>query len=153
MSYASSNGICHAGGAITDNILAIGQRRRALIPKNSPCACWRLAVLKATNLTASLFLVMSVSCKSPLETILCITHLFSESEVNPKFRARMLEEMLELNIPMPLSSFSKIGERYVVFGALSVNSSMDDICHELITVTENAVEALLAMEEFVRQDV
>ncbi|MFT4632235.1 MAG: hypothetical protein ACI96P_001647 [Candidatus Azotimanducaceae bacterium] len=85
--------------------------------------------------------------------ILCITHLFSESEVNPKFRARMLEEMLELNIPMPLSSFSKIGERYVVFGALSVNSSMDDICHELITVTENAVEALLAMEEFVRQDV
>jgi uncharacterized protein YjfI (DUF2170 family) len=60
--------------------------------------------------------------------------------------------MLELNIPMPLSSFSKIGECYVVFGALSVSSSIDDICHELITVTENAVEALLAMEEFVRQD-
>ena len=80
--------------------------------------------------------------------ILCITYLFTEDEVKPKDRGKMLEEMLELNIPMPLSSFSKIGDRYVVFGALSVSSSIEDICHEIITLTENAVEAIDALEEY-----
>ncbi|MCB1647010.1 MAG: DUF2170 family protein [Pseudomonadales bacterium] len=81
--------------------------------------------------------------------ILCITYLFEESGVRQDKRVRMLEEMLELNIPMPLSSFSKIGDRYVIFGALSVSSSIEDICHELILLTENAAEALTALEEFI----
>lgn len=80
--------------------------------------------------------------------VLCITYLFTEAEVDTARRGEMMEEMLELNIPMPLSSFSKIGDRYVVFGALSTNSNIEDICHELITVTENAIEALGALEEF-----
>ena len=80
--------------------------------------------------------------------ILCITYLFTEDEVKPGSRGEMLEEMLKLNIPMPLSSFSKIGDRYVVFGALSVSSSIEDICHEIITLTENAVEAIDALEEY-----
>ncbi|MDK1025384.1 MAG: DUF2170 family protein [Gammaproteobacteria bacterium] len=80
--------------------------------------------------------------------ILCITYLMGEDEVNPETRAEMMEEMLELNIPMPLSSFSKIGERYVLFGALSINSSFDDMCQEIITLCENSVEAITALEEF-----
>ena len=80
--------------------------------------------------------------------VLCITYLFTEEEVMTSRRAEMMEEMLELNIPMPLSAFSKIGDRYVVFGALSTSSSIEDICHELITLTENAIEALGALEEF-----
>ena len=80
--------------------------------------------------------------------ILCVTYLFTEEEVKSESRSEMLEEMLELNIPMPLSAFSKVGDRYVVFGALSTNSSIEDICHELITLTENAIEALEALEEF-----
>ena len=65
-------------------------------------------------------------------------------------RAEMLEEMLELNIPIPLSSFAKIGDRYVIFGALAVDSSIEDICHEIITLSENAVEAISALEEFLK---
>ena len=80
--------------------------------------------------------------------ILCITYLFTEDEVKPESRTEMLEEMLELNIPMPLSSFAKLGDRYVVFGALSINSSIEDICHEIVTLTENAVESIDALEEF-----
>lgn len=80
--------------------------------------------------------------------ILCITYLFTEDEVNSECRTEMLEEMLELNIPIPLSSFSKIGERYVIFGALSNSSSVEDICHEIITLTENAVEAIAALEDY-----
>jgi uncharacterized protein YjfI (DUF2170 family) len=80
--------------------------------------------------------------------ILCITYLFAESEVKPESRAELLEELLELNIPMPLSSFAKLGDRFVVFGALTISSNIEDICHEIITLTENAVEAIDALEEF-----
>jgi uncharacterized protein YjfI (DUF2170 family) len=82
--------------------------------------------------------------------ILCITYLMGEDEVIPEKRTDMMEEMLELNIPMPLSSFSKIGERYVIFGALSNTSSFDDMCHEIVTLCENSVEAITALEEFLR---
>ena len=80
--------------------------------------------------------------------ILCITYLFEESEVKADKRTQMLEEMLELNIPIPLSSFSKVGDRYVMFGALTVSSSFEDICHEVITLSENSVEAITALEDF-----
>jgi len=80
--------------------------------------------------------------------ILCITYLFAENEIKATNRAEMMEEMLELNIPMPLSSFAKLGERYVIFGALSIGSNIEDICHEIITLTENALEAIDALEEY-----
>ncbi|MDG1206746.1 MAG: DUF2170 family protein [Pseudomonadales bacterium] len=80
--------------------------------------------------------------------ILCITYLFTQDEVRNGSKAEMMEEMLELNIPMPLSSFAKLADRYVIFGALAINSSIEDICHEIITLTENAVESIDALEEF-----
>jgi uncharacterized protein YjfI (DUF2170 family) len=80
--------------------------------------------------------------------ILCITWLFAEDEVNTKLRGEMMEEMLELNIPIPLSSFAKVDNRYVIFGALTISSSIEDICQELVTLSENAVEAITALEEF-----
>ena len=80
--------------------------------------------------------------------IMCITNLFSEAEVKPESRTAMLEELLELNIPMPLSSFARLGDRFVIFGSLSIHSSIENICHEIITLTENAVEAIDALEEF-----
>ena len=80
--------------------------------------------------------------------ILCITYLFAENEVKSDKRAEMMGEMLELNIPMPLSSFAKLGDRYVIFGALSIGSNIEDIYHEIITLTENALEAIDALEEF-----
>ena len=80
--------------------------------------------------------------------LLCITYLFTEDEVKPEMKAELMEEMLELNIPIPLSAFAKIGDRYVIFGAMSVNSTIDEITHELVTLSENAVEAITALEEF-----
>ncbi len=82
--------------------------------------------------------------------ILCITYLFTEEEVKADSRTDMLEEMLELNIPIPLSSFSKIGDRYVIFGALSNGSGIEDIGHEIITLTENALESITALEDFLK---
>ena len=74
--------------------------------------------------------------------LLCIAYLWDESEVD------MLETMLSMNIPMPLSSFARIADKYAIFGAMAVTSSFDDIAHEVIVLSENTVEALSALEEF-----
>ncbi len=82
--------------------------------------------------------------------VLCITYLFSEDEVKADAKNEMHELMLDMNIPMPLSSFSKIQHQYVIFGALSANSGHEDVAHEAITLTENAVEVLSMMSDFLK---
>jgi uncharacterized protein len=82
------------------------------------------------------------------DQILCITYLWGEEEVKSDKIADMHASMLEMNIPMPLSSFSKIGDKYVIFGALSINSSFADIEHELSVLYSNALEIIEAMSEF-----
>jgi len=82
------------------------------------------------------------------DQILCITYLWGTEEVKPDCLAEMHVSMLEMNIPMPLSSFSKIGNNYVVFGALSISSSFDDIEHELTVLNSNALEVIDDMSEY-----
>lgn len=82
------------------------------------------------------------------DQILCISYLWGVEEVKPNSIEAMHESMLEMNIPMPLSSFSKIGDKYVVFGALSINSNFNDIEHELAVLNNNALEVIDDMSEY-----
>ncbi|MCI2283190.1 YjfI family protein [Colwellia sp. MSW7] len=82
------------------------------------------------------------------DQILCISYLWGVEEVKPNSIAAMHESMLEMNIPMPLSSFSKIGDKYVIFGALSINSNFDDIEHELAVLNNNALEVIDDMGDY-----
>lgn len=82
------------------------------------------------------------------DQILCITYLWGEDEVKQDSRADMHEAMLDMNIPMPLSSFSKVGDKYVIFGALSINSPYSDVEHELAVLSNNAVEVIDDMSDF-----
>ena len=82
------------------------------------------------------------------DQILCISYLWGSEEVKSDSVAAMHESMLEMNIPMPLSSFSKIGDKYVIFGALSINSTYADIEHELTVLSNNALEVIDDMNEF-----
>ncbi|WP_440874434.1 YjfI family protein [Thalassotalea sp. PLHSN55] len=82
------------------------------------------------------------------DQILCITYLWGQEEVKPESIPSMHESMLEMNIPMPLSSFAKIGDKYVIFGALSINSTFDDIEHELAVLSNNAIEIIDDMSDF-----
>lgn len=82
------------------------------------------------------------------DQILCITYLWGQNEVKPECLAEMHESMLEMNIPMPLSSFSKIGDKYVIFGALSISSTFDDIEHELAVLSNNAIEVIDDMSDY-----
>lgn len=82
------------------------------------------------------------------DEILCIVNLFKVNEVNKDMQDEMNSAMLAMNIPMPLSSFATIDDQYVVFGALSANSSVEDIAYEIETLSENSVEAIDALKEF-----
>lgn len=82
--------------------------------------------------------------------ILCISYLWSENEIKPESKNELIEMMLDMNIPMPLSSFSRIGDQYAVFGALSTNSSIEDIAHEIVTLSDNSLEAIDVMSEFLK---
>ncbi len=80
--------------------------------------------------------------------LLCICYLASENEVNPEKCSEMMQTMLEVNVPMPLSSFAKINDRYAIFGALSLKSSAEDIALELAYLSDNSLDAIDALDEF-----
>jgi uncharacterized protein YjfI (DUF2170 family) len=82
------------------------------------------------------------------DQILCITYLWGSDEVKQEKVDDMHTAMLEMSIPMPLSSFSKIGDKYVIFGALSIGSPFDDIEHELAVLSNNAIEIIDDMSDY-----
>jgi uncharacterized protein len=59
--------------------------------------------------------------------LLCISYLFQERDVKAKSRVALLETLLDLNPSVPLSDFGRIGEHYVLIGALSPHSSTEDV--------------------------
>lgn len=93
-------------------------------------------------------LPMFLSISGP--QLLLIAHLFRDEDVVADKRTEMLETMLSLSIPMPLSSYGKMGDLYVVFGAMAIDSPMEDILFELHHLSENSLEARNAMKAFLK---
>jgi len=79
---------------------------------------------------------------------LCVCYLWDEREIKPRQRTRLLDTLLDLNPAIALSSFGRIGTRFVLFGALGPDSSHDDLALELATLAENASDALASLAEF-----
>lgn len=75
------------------------------------------------------------------EQILAMTHLWRMDEVAEQFRADLNEELLRANTLVPLSDFAIVDNNYVLFGALSVESPVSEVITEIITLSENVVEA------------
>ncbi|MBF0136638.1 MAG: YjfI family protein [Magnetococcus sp. DMHC-1] len=84
------------------------------------------------------------------QELLCVTYLMQEDEVKPESRCQMLEAMLGMNIPMHLSSFGKFDRHFVLFGALSVDSSVEIILQDIHALGANALEALEAMATYLK---
>ncbi len=80
--------------------------------------------------------------------VLCICYLWTEAEVKPERHVEMLEAMMDLNISIPLSNFGRIGEHYVIYGALAADSRMEDIVTEIVVLADNAVEALEVFTQY-----
>lgn len=85
--------------------------------------------------------------------ILCISYLFGDDQVNPDKRAAMAEAMLIMNVSIPLSAFSKIGDQYIMFGALSPKSSIDELLHEIELLSDNVLEAIEAVSDYLTEAV
>lgn len=82
--------------------------------------------------------------------ILVVSYLWKESEIKSGAREDLLDALLTLNIPMPLSAFSKLGDQYVIFGALACQSDIKDVIHEVDVLSDNTLEALESVSDFLQ---
>ena len=82
------------------------------------------------------------------EQILCVTYLWDDAQVKPNGRTGLMATLLEMNVPLPLSSFGRIGDRYVLFGALVSSSSVEDVITELEVLSDNTLEAIESVAEY-----
>lgn len=82
--------------------------------------------------------------------ILCMCYLWDDKEVLPGRRTELLETLLDLNPSVPLSSFGRIGNRYVLFGALARDARTEDIAQDIAALSDNALDALDALSEFLQ---
>lgn len=82
------------------------------------------------------------------EQVLCICYLFKENEIKAAQQVELNNLLLQLNVPMPLSAFAKIDDRYAIFGALSTTSTFDQIEHEIVTLAANSIDALEAISNY-----
>ena len=82
------------------------------------------------------------------EQILCIAYLFKQDEVKQGRYDEINHFMLAANISVPLSAFGLIEDQYVIYGALSVHSGLDDLVHEIEVLSSNSIDALEAMQEY-----
>nr|VFJ73113.1 MAG: hypothetical protein BECKFM1743C_GA0114222_107021 [Candidatus Kentron sp. FM]VFJ74818.1 MAG: hypothetical protein BECKFM1743A_GA0114220_107991 [Candidatus Kentron sp. FM]VFK21574.1 MAG: hypothetical protein BECKFM1743B_GA0114221_107961 [Candidatus Kentron sp. FM] len=82
------------------------------------------------------------------DQILCTTYLWQENEVTAHRRAQLMEDMLTMNLPMPLSSFGKIGDQYLIFGAMAVGSRIEEVQHEICVLSDNTLNAVEVMAEY-----
>jgi uncharacterized protein len=80
--------------------------------------------------------------------ILCICYLWDEAEVRPASRTAMHEAMLDLNPAIPLSSFGRIGSRYVLTGALGRDARVSEIAEDIAALSDNARDALEALQDY-----
>jgi hypothetical protein len=80
--------------------------------------------------------------------VLCIVYLWADDEVRPEQRTALLETLLDLNVSIPLSSFGRIAGRYVLYGALTRTASVSDIAEDVAALSDNALDALSALNEF-----
>lgn len=84
------------------------------------------------------------------EQILCIAYLFKEDEVKLDQLPDMNKAMLQASIAIPLSSFALVDDQYVLYGALSVQSSLEDILHEIQVLSDNVLDAIDAMQHYLQ---
>lgn len=84
------------------------------------------------------------------DQILCTTHLWRDNEVVTETRIDLMEAMLTMNLPMPLSSFGKVGDQYLLFGALSLAASLQEVLQEIVVLSENTLGAIEAVADYLK---
>jgi hypothetical protein len=79
--------------------------------------------------------------------LLAVTQLFTLADVKPSKVDTLNLEMLQMSPAVPLSSIGLQGETYILFGAMPLNTSLENIIHELEVQAENTVDVLEEIQE------
>ena len=82
--------------------------------------------------------------------LICLCYLWTDDDVRPEQRAELHEALLDLNPSVPLSSFGRVGQRYVLTGALARSARAEDVAHEVAVLSDNALDALGALADYLR---
>jgi uncharacterized protein YjfI (DUF2170 family) len=82
--------------------------------------------------------------------IIFISYLWHNNVIKTDRISELYKVMLEMNVPIPLSSLCIISNRYTLFGACSINSSRKDIRHEIITLSSNGPDVINYFKTFLK---
>ena len=82
--------------------------------------------------------------------ILTITPLFEESSVREELRAELNRGMLTISLPMALSSVGLQDNRYVLFGAMAIETTMANLLHEIEVQIDNYNDVLEAVVDYIQ---
>ena len=78
--------------------------------------------------------------------ILTITPLFSVKEVASERLAELQDLLLSTSPLLPLSSLGKQSDEFILFGSMSLNTTFENIVHELEVQADNTIEVLEVIE-------
>lgn len=84
--------------------------------------------------------------------ILSITPLFSISSVIPEQVAELNKVLLAISLPLALSSIGIQDDRYVLFGSMAINTTIENMLHELEVQASNYDDVMDAVDEYIIQD-
>ena len=79
--------------------------------------------------------------------ILSVTPLFHVKEVHEGKTEELDKLLLQLSPAIPLSSIGLQEGNYILFGSMALNTTFDNIVHELEVQAENTLDVLEAVEE------
>ncbi len=82
--------------------------------------------------------------------ILTITPLFEESSVREDLRPELNRGLLTISLPMALSSVGIQDNRYVLFGAMAIETTLANLLHEIEVQIDNYNDVLEAVADYIQ---
>jgi len=82
--------------------------------------------------------------------ILTITPLFEEDSVREDLRPELNRGLLTISLPMALSSVAIQDQRYVLFGAMAIDTTMTNLLHEIEVQIDNYNDVLEAVADYIQ---
>ena len=82
--------------------------------------------------------------------LLTITPLFDESSVKEEMRAELNRGLLTISLPMALSSVGIQDSRYVLFGAMAIETPIMSLLHEMRVQIDNYNDVLEAVADYIQ---
>ena len=81
--------------------------------------------------------------------LLTITPLIAVSSVDPERVDELNKTLLRLSLPLALSSIGIQEGRYVLFGSMAINTTIENVIHEIEVQTSNYDDVMEAFDEFI----